>query len=159
MPRRAGNQRRKTPQAGKRYPLNMRTTFDIRAKLETAAAASGRSLAQEAEYRIDESFRTDELLGGTGMRGIAALMISSFNTAGAAAADIFVAEDEDWRRDRSCFIIGAAAVIENLMAAVPGEPFNPEQIESEVESLALGVKRRLMSQWEKYVARKEGGNA
>ncbi len=41
---------------GKRYPLNMRTTFDLRKKIEEAAYKSGRSLAQEVEYRIEVSF-------------------------------------------------------------------------------------------------------
>jgi hypothetical protein len=40
----------------------MRTTFEIRSKLETAAAASGRSLAQEAEFRIERSFEREGLL-------------------------------------------------------------------------------------------------
>jgi hypothetical protein len=41
---------------GKRYPLNMRTTKQVRERLEKAAAASGRSLAQEVEYRLERSF-------------------------------------------------------------------------------------------------------
>ena len=42
--------------AGKRVPLNMRTTQDLRSKLDAAAAASGRSLAQEVELRLERSF-------------------------------------------------------------------------------------------------------
>jgi TraY domain len=41
---------------GKRYPLNMRTTKETRDRLEAAAAASGRSLAQEVEHRLEQSF-------------------------------------------------------------------------------------------------------
>lgn len=41
---------------GKKAPLGMRTTHALRAKMETAAAASGRSLAQEAEFRLERSF-------------------------------------------------------------------------------------------------------
>jgi len=40
----------------------MRSTFEIRQKLEQAAAESGRSLAQEAEFRIDRSFVEQQLL-------------------------------------------------------------------------------------------------
>ena len=50
--------------AGKRYPLNMRTTKAIRDKLEKAAAASGRSLAQEVELRLEQSFFSQELMIG-----------------------------------------------------------------------------------------------
>jgi hypothetical protein len=41
---------------GKRVPLNMKTTEEVRAKLERAAAASGRSLTAEVEYRLEQSF-------------------------------------------------------------------------------------------------------
>ena len=42
--------------AGKRYPLNMRTTLELREKIERAAKESGRSLVQEVEYRLELSF-------------------------------------------------------------------------------------------------------
>jgi hypothetical protein len=48
-------------QEGKRHPLNMRTTAELRAKIEAAAAASGRSLVQEVEYRLERSFLADEV--------------------------------------------------------------------------------------------------
>lgn len=54
--------------AGKRVPLNMKTTEDVRAKLEEAAAASGRSLTAETENRLmmsfewEKAFRKVELL-------------------------------------------------------------------------------------------------
>ncbi len=44
------------PGKGKRVPLNMRTTREIRGDLEKAAANSGRSLAQEVEHRLERSF-------------------------------------------------------------------------------------------------------
>ena len=44
------------PGEGKRVPLNMRTTRETREKLEISAAVSGRSLAQEVEYRVEQSF-------------------------------------------------------------------------------------------------------
>ncbi len=43
--------------AGKRYPLNMRTTRELRDTLTAAASQSGRSLAQEVEHRLEESLR------------------------------------------------------------------------------------------------------
>jgi hypothetical protein len=61
MPRRAKDTGKRRKQRGKRYPLNMRTTYEIRQQLETAAAASGRSLAQEAELRIQQSFDQEGL--------------------------------------------------------------------------------------------------
>ncbi len=48
------------PEAGKRFPLNMRTTKNIRDELQAAAHASGRSLAQEVEYRLEQSFQVEK---------------------------------------------------------------------------------------------------
>lgn len=55
MPPRASRTGKKSL-SGKRYPLNMRTTHQMRTALEAAANSSGRSLAQEAELRIERSF-------------------------------------------------------------------------------------------------------
>ncbi len=41
---------------GKRHPLNMRTTKELRDKVDAAAMASGRSLVQEVEFRLERSF-------------------------------------------------------------------------------------------------------
>jgi uncharacterized protein (DUF1778 family) len=46
---------------GKRYPLNMRTTKAVRDRLEAAARASGRSLTQEVEFRLEQSFLTADM--------------------------------------------------------------------------------------------------
>ena len=47
---------------GKRYPLSMRTTKALRSRLEAARIDSGRSLAQEVEHRLDDSFRAEKYL-------------------------------------------------------------------------------------------------
>ena len=44
------------PGEGKRVPLNMRTTRELRGDIERAAADSGRSLVQEVEHRLKQSF-------------------------------------------------------------------------------------------------------
>lgn len=46
---------------GKRFPLNMRTTKELREAMEAAAKFSGRSLAQEVEYRLERSLWIDDL--------------------------------------------------------------------------------------------------
>jgi hypothetical protein len=53
---------RKRVPKGKRYPLNMRTTRELRDRIEAAAHASGRSLVQEVEYRLEQSFQEEELM-------------------------------------------------------------------------------------------------
>jgi hypothetical protein len=47
---------------GKRHPLNMRTTKELRQRLDSAAKKSGRSLVQEVEARLDRSFYLDGIL-------------------------------------------------------------------------------------------------
>jgi predicted HicB family RNase H-like nuclease len=51
---------------GKRYPLNMRTTKELRDKIDWAAAVSGRSLVQEVESRLERSFQEEEIEKSTG---------------------------------------------------------------------------------------------
>lgn len=46
----------------KRCPLNMRTTPALRERLEKCAARSGRSLAQEVEYRLEQSVMVDSVV-------------------------------------------------------------------------------------------------
>ena len=45
---------------GKRHPLNMRATRELRGKIEAAAWRSGRSMTQEVEYRLERSFWEEE---------------------------------------------------------------------------------------------------
>jgi hypothetical protein len=58
----AKTKRGNKPEPGKRYPLNMRTTLGIRQMLERVAESSGRSLAQEVEHRLVESFTRDHVI-------------------------------------------------------------------------------------------------
>lgn len=51
----------KSEDRGKRHPLNMRTTREIREHLEDAARKSGRSLAQEAEHRLQATYFLDQI--------------------------------------------------------------------------------------------------
>ena len=58
------------PGEGKQSPLNMRTTRELRERLEGAAADSGRSLTQEVEHRLKQSFSDhDARLQGFGSEG------------------------------------------------------------------------------------------
>jgi hypothetical protein len=84
---------------GKRYPLNIRTTHAIRRELETAAAKSGRSLAQEAELRIELSLsRQDYLIEQWGK--------DFFNIAESAARSLSLIEQfsgKHWTADEETF--------------------------------------------------------
>lgn len=54
----------KSDAEAKRYPVGIRTTKELKEKIEAAAAAHGRSMAAEIELRLEESFRRDEQRGG-----------------------------------------------------------------------------------------------
>ncbi len=61
MPRKTKATINRERKATKVAPLNMRTTPEMRARLERAASESGRSLVKEVEKRIERSF---EIEGG-----------------------------------------------------------------------------------------------
>ena len=52
---------------GKRFPINTRTTKELKERIDSAAHESGRSVSQEIEYRLERSFMIE---GGLGMVGI-----------------------------------------------------------------------------------------
>jgi hypothetical protein len=113
---------------GKRYPLNMRTTRETRERLEAAAAANGRSLAQEVEFRIDRSFAEEAGFGGPEMRRQAFLMAASFAVA---------TQGRDWSSDPVAYAEGVAAVLDSLIRGMPAGPDKALAIE--------GIVGRLLS--------------
>ena len=52
------------PEKGKRHAVGIRTTRKLKDLLQWAADLSGRSLAQEIEYRLEASFQTEDAFGG-----------------------------------------------------------------------------------------------
>jgi hypothetical protein len=60
VPPRAKKVSKKQRDSGKRYLVSLRLGLDTRQKLEEAATKSGRSLAAEAETRLELTFRQDE---------------------------------------------------------------------------------------------------
>lgn len=82
---------------GKRVPLNMRTTVEIREKIVAAAEVSGRSQVQEVEHRIEQSFLIDNALNfffGDGTTVDDAQILRSYLHA-IKAATLWSGEDPD----------------------------------------------------------------
>jgi hypothetical protein len=79
------------PEQGKRYPVGIRTTKELKDLLQAAATASGRSVAQEIEHRLETSFQTEALYGGPRtaalLRGLAGLISTWPDTEGDAWLD------------------------------------------------------------------------
>jgi hypothetical protein len=54
--------KRGRPTVGKRVPLGLRVTPELKKRLDAAAEQSGRSQSQEAEFRLERSFDRGDLL-------------------------------------------------------------------------------------------------
>ena len=80
---------------GKRRGASMgfRPTPAVRAKLEEAATANGRSMSQEVEERLGQNFKEDEILGGMRLR---ALLLLFGNTAALVEQQTGESLFEDW---------------------------------------------------------------
>ncbi len=50
--------------------MGFRPTPEVREKIEEAAKANGRSMSQEVEHRLEQSFEGDEALGGRQFRAM-----------------------------------------------------------------------------------------
>jgi hypothetical protein len=146
MPPRAKSTKKSV--AGKRYPLNMRTTFELRRKLEDAAKASGISLTQETERRLERSFREDEVLGGgPEVRELTHTMTAIFafvakRTAIAAGHPEWTAKE--WLTDQDCYQAATVEVCRTLIERLP----NPSRQQMDdtlqmlIRRLAIGLTHK-----------------
>jgi TraY domain len=60
MAKTRGRPRRRQPKPGERVSLGLRVTPRLKTALDQAAKESGRSQSQEAEFRIEQSFRDED---------------------------------------------------------------------------------------------------
>jgi hypothetical protein len=120
----------KTPKSkkgasGKRHPLNMRTTEDVRRKLEAAAEHSGRSLAQEVEARLEQSFNIraliDEALGPPQYRDVALAVVGSFGFAGEQYASLNSLPSGKWMHDQHALGEAISSGIKALLSFLPDD--------------------------------------
>lgn len=106
---------------GKRVPVMTRTTLEMRAQLEVAASQSGRSLGQEVEHRLQQSFAAEGAREGVGDL-VSAMFGSSHNAAFARWITPLIAEVEagvgkpwtDLDADLTPYEIGLPEVLSNF---------------------------------------------
>jgi hypothetical protein len=91
----------KAPKSGERVSLGLRVTADIKRKLDRAAEKSARSQSQEAELRLEQSFRTDDLFGTPDVWRVALLMANSFYHTGNEASG--GKPPREWLRDPAIY--------------------------------------------------------
>jgi hypothetical protein len=112
----------KAPVAGERIPLSLRVTADLKRKLE--AAADGRSLSQEAEFRINQSFAYEGLFSSPETRAWAILKAGEFHNAGSAAAGRTGIDtaDSSWMKDPAARLEATFSVMNALLRDLEGQP-------------------------------------
>jgi len=101
---------------GKRHAIGLRVTAGLRHSLEAAVTASGRSLSQEAEFRLEQSFRDEAAYGGRELAGLFRMM------AGAAAMIEARRDGKKWSEDYETGMAARAAWQSLIRHAIPPMP-------------------------------------
>lgn len=113
------------PEAGKRFPLNMRTTKEVRDKLKAASNVSGRSLAQEVEYRLERSFLDEQALyrefGGETLYKLMRWFATTIDLAQQIT-------EKSWKNDRETFRLATNAMWTMLRKGMPESGGLPDKI-------------------------------
>lgn len=114
---------------GKRHALNLRTTLDLRSKLDAAAQTSGRSLAQEVEWRLEQSFgprnpSVEEVFGGPD-RALLARVVAH------AVGIVEIVSGKTWREDAETRA-KAYQTIKSLLLATLGDGVHPLETDTAV---------------------------
>ena len=101
---------------GKRSAIGLRATAELRKRLEEAAKASGRSLSQEAELRLERTFLQEEIEHAS-FGGPARYRLMKW-----LAFSLGLVEDvtgKSWEKDRETFKTGLAAITAILERLTP----------------------------------------
>jgi hypothetical protein len=125
-------------------PFQLRLPGEVRAALDQAAAGR-RSVNAEIVARLQASFAAERALGGPEMRWLVELAIASFTFAGRMRAP----GDPNWLRNQEAYRSGLFALIDALLAGIPG--VTPEEIAVEIEGLKSRLLTRLVQQEERVV--------
>jgi hypothetical protein len=102
--------------------LTFRSRRNLRKKLQEAAAANGRSVSEEIEWRLDRSFDHDEIFGGAEIRDIALTIAARFRDGGnltASLSDKPRRSVATWIKDPHCFRGAFVAVLDGLLQRFP----------------------------------------
>lgn len=105
----------------RRPALNMRTSPELRERLEEAARARNLSLTQEVIRRVEASFRAEESLDRESGRAATNFLVHLIR---GATASIEAKTEKEWKDDARTAILCEGAitgVIETLMKPFPGE--------------------------------------
>ena len=121
------------PFEDKRKTLTTRITDRTRKRLDKAAQATGRSLSQEIEFRLEQSFEGDEALGGRQLRAL-------FGLLGNAAVLIEEQTGKPYFKDWSTWVAVQAAWRHLISAFRPNWP--EEHRATAIEFMAAPLPKR-----------------
>jgi hypothetical protein len=109
----------KTTSVAKRSQFGARIRLALREKLEDSARENGRSISEEAEHRLEQSYVVERALAlPDALRMAAAFAIAGQHAAEFAGHPEWVSSGE-WRRDAACYETAALAVIRELWRQHP----------------------------------------
>jgi TraY domain len=149
--RKGGRPRRRAPVPGERVSLGLRVTPEMKARLDAEARRSGRSQSQEAELRLEQSFRNDnyadqamDLAYGLRLTALLKALGRVMVDAGPVAAMRKTGRHQDavnWMSNAYAFDQAAEAVATVLEALQPeGDKTAPNEIDNRLgEMMATGA--------------------
>lgn len=132
---------------GKRYPLGLKVTAEMKDRIDKAAKRTGRTQSQEAELRLELSFLIDtETASSPKLMAIGRLVPTAFGIAGARAAAERGHPDwtpAEWMQNDCCYKSAMAAVWEVLESLAPGA----QRPNLDDDSVKEAWGERLTSEW------------
>lgn len=133
----------------KRAPFQTRIRESLRDRLEAAADANGRSLSEEIEQRLEDSFdRLDKPFGGPAGLRVAIMLSASYLFTGGQLATANGHPDwtpDEWMADPGCFESALAALVRSVWTHHP-EPVTREDYYRFVECLITSEKGRELTE-------------
>jgi hypothetical protein len=113
----------KTPGEAKRAQFNTRVRPSLKSALDVAAQANRRSVSEEVEARLEQSFSLETILGSQE----ALLPAAAFALAGQHVAEASGHPVAEWRNDRHCYEEAMLALLEVLWRQHPAPSDIPWQ--------------------------------
>jgi hypothetical protein len=142
---------------GKRHPLGIRTTKALREALLSASRASGRSLAQEIELRLERSIEDQQRLGEAlelafGRETAALVLAMGCAIKMTVTLGLFQSDTSKWTSNSFVFS-QAVSAIETLVYAIKPEenpPTLPSWAHDMWQAVLLGHSK-FRQPWERYL--------
>lgn len=134
------------PEAERRQQIGVRTSPGLKSDLERAAAENGRSVAQEAELRLVDSFESERRAGGVETAHLLRMMADQI-------AMIERATGKRWHRDLTTW-----AAVAEAIAKGPIQQLRPDRTtDDEVANEAWDQLWQIMQEKSGHIERLRGG--